>query len=145
MRWSVRDYQQDGASFGGRPYGVYSLSHVLPDVETDLESICNIAIQVLEQKAYCQQDPDQDEEEAPPEDQAEYDGVLISSAGDLVGALAGALGPDFTPAFNTFYPLIVKYCVSARCSIIPFLDVRRRKRVARPLTEPRLSDAWLRL
>lgn len=76
-----------------------------------LEDICNIAIQILEQKAFCQQDPDQDEEEDAPEDQAEYDSVLISSAGDLVAALASGLGPDFGPAFSTFFPLIAKYYV----------------------------------
>ncbi|KAF8963447.1 armadillo-type protein [Flammula alnicola] len=69
----------------------------------------NIAMQILEQKAFCQQDPDQDEEEEAPEDQAEYDSVLISSAGDLVAALANAFGPDFYQAFVTFFPLISKY------------------------------------
>lgn len=77
----------------------------------DLEEICNIAIQILEQKAFCQQDPDQDDEDEAPEDQAEYDSVLISSAGDLVAALANGLGADFGPAFNTFFPLIAKYYV----------------------------------
>lgn len=78
----------------------------------ELETICNIAIQILEQKAFCQQDPDQDEEEEAPDAQAEYDSVLISSAGDLVASLANALGQDFVPAFNRFYPLISKYYVS---------------------------------
>lgn len=77
-----------------------------------LDTVCNIAIQILEQKALCQQDPDQDESEEPLEDQAEYDSVLISSAGDLVAALANALGPDFQQAFATFLPLISKYYVS---------------------------------
>ncbi|KAJ7588105.1 ARM repeat-containing protein [Mycena floridula] len=83
-------------------------------IEGQLEVICNMTIQILEQKAFCQQDPDQDEDEEAPEDQAEYDAVLISAAGDLVGALANVLGPDFGPAFNTFYPLIVKYCKKTR-------------------------------
>jgi importin-4 len=87
------------------PY-VYLMAH-----STDLETVCGIAIQILEQKAFCQQDPDQDEEEEAPEDQAEYDSVLISSAGDLVAALAGALGADFAPAFIKFFPLIAKYYV----------------------------------
>ena len=78
---------------------------------TELEPICSIAVQVLEQKALCQQDPDQDETEEAPEDQAEYDSVLISSAGDLVASLAEALGADFAPAFNSFFPLISKYYV----------------------------------
>lgn len=83
------------------------LNHIL-----GLEAICSIAMQVLEQKALCQQDPDQDETEEAPEDQAEYDSVLISSAGDLVSALANVLGADFQQAFGTFYPLIAKYYVS---------------------------------
>ena len=37
--------------------------------------------------------------------------VLISSAGDLVSAIAEALGPDFERLFTTFFPLISKYYV----------------------------------
>lgn len=81
---------------------------------SELEAICTIAIQILEQKAFCQQDPDQDEDEEAPDAQAEYDSVLISSAGDLVAALANALGPDFAPAFSRFYPLISKFYVSKK-------------------------------
>lgn len=83
-------------------------------VETHLEEICSIAIQILEQKALCQQDPDQDENEEVPEDQAEYESVLISSADDVVAALANALGADFTPAFAKFFPLIAKYYKPSR-------------------------------
>ncbi|KZP16609.1 ARM repeat-containing protein [Athelia psychrophila] len=79
-----------------------------------LEPICSIAVQVLEQKALCQQDPDQDDAEEAPEDQAEYDSVLISSAGDLVASLAEALGGGFAPAFTTFFPLISKYYKKSR-------------------------------
>jgi hypothetical protein len=78
----------------------------------DLEQISLVAKQVLEQKAICQNDPDQDDDDEAPEDQAEYDSVLISSAGDLVSSLANALGADFAPAFATFMPLIAKYYVS---------------------------------
>ena len=78
----------------------------------DLETICDIAIQILEQKAVCQQDPDQDDEDVAPEYQAEYDSVLISSAGDLVASIANTLGADFEPAFRKFFPLIAKYYVS---------------------------------
>jgi hypothetical protein len=77
----------------------------------DYERICAIAMQILEQKSFCQQDPDQDEADEAPEDQAEYDSVLISSAGDLVAALATAYGPEFSQAFNTFLPLVAKYYV----------------------------------
>lgn len=78
----------------------------------DLDAISNIAIQILEQKAPCQQDPGQDEDEEESEDQAEYDSLLISSAGDLVAALSSALGPNFSQGFDTYFPLISKYYVS---------------------------------
>ncbi|KAI0311667.1 ARM repeat-containing protein [Amylostereum chailletii] len=78
-------------------------------IEDHLEQLSTIAMQILEQKAICQQDPDQDEDEEAPEDQAEYDSVLISSAGDLVAAVANVLGADFAQAFGTFLPLITKY------------------------------------
>ncbi|KAF8202536.1 armadillo-type protein [Pholiota molesta] len=78
------------------------------------DTICSIAMQILEQKAFCQQDPDQDEDEEAPDDQAEYDSVLISSAGDLVASLANAFGADFNQAFVTFFPLISKYYKKGR-------------------------------
>jgi hypothetical protein len=89
----------------------------------ELDPICSIAVQILEQKALCQQDPDQDENDEAPEDQAEYDSVLISSAGDLVAALAEALGADFAQAFGTFFPLISKYYVSTFERLIPHLPL----------------------
>lgn len=87
------------------------LRNLLTDCHIDYEKLCSIAKEILEQKAICQQDPDQDADEEAPEDQAEYDSVLISSAGDLVAAMANALGADFAPSFNSFYPLITKYYV----------------------------------
>lgn len=78
----------------------------------EIDQVCSIAMQVLEQKALCQQDPDQDESDEAFDDQAEYDSVLISSAGDLVAALAGAIGADFVQAFRAFLPLIAKFYVS---------------------------------
>ncbi|XP_006461983.1 hypothetical protein AGABI2DRAFT_206092 [Agaricus bisporus var. bisporus H97] len=114
--------------------------------EDHLEEICNIAIQILEQKAFCQQDPDQDDEEEAPEDQAEYDSVLISSAGDLVAALANGLGAEFGPAFNTFFPLIAKYykksrSLSDRSSAIGCLAevIDGMKGAVTPSTEPLLE------
>ncbi|KAJ3571829.1 hypothetical protein NP233_g3504 [Leucocoprinus birnbaumii] len=114
--------------------------------ETRLEDICNIAIQILEQKAFCQQDPDQEEDEVAPEDQAEYDSVLISSAGDLVAALAAGLGSEFGPAFNTFFPLIAKYykksrSLSDRSSSIGCLAevIGGMKGAVTPSTEPLLE------
>ena len=78
----------------------------------ETNEICTLAATILEQKAVCQQDPDQDEAEEAPEETAEYDTMLIASAGDLVAALSTTLGAAFTPLFPTFYPLIVKYYVS---------------------------------
>jgi hypothetical protein len=82
-------------------------------LSSGLEALSLIAKLVLEQKAICQNDPDQDDDDEAPEDQAEYDSVLIASAGDLVSSLANVLGADFAPAFGTFMPLIAKYYV--RC------------------------------
>ena len=79
---------------------------------TDVEAIGNLAMQILEQRAVCQQDPDQEEAEADTDDSAEYDSVLVSSAGDLVAALANASGTDFGLAFGSFFPQIAKYYVS---------------------------------
>ena len=79
---------------------------------TEVNEVCTLASTILEQKAVCQQDPDQDEAEEAPEETAEYDTMLIASAGDLVAALSVALGTSFTPLFQTFYPLIAKYYVS---------------------------------
>jgi hypothetical protein len=93
----------------------------------DLDAICTIAVQILEQKATCQQDPGQDDDEETPEDQAEYDSILVSSAGDLVAALAAALGPDFSQGFNTFFPLISKYYVSVFDMIMNYMNLNPSK------------------
>ncbi|KAI9008307.1 ARM repeat-containing protein [Gaertneriomyces semiglobifer] len=42
-------------------------------------------------------------------DQAEYEAVLINAACDLAGGMANALGPDFAPYFQRYFPLIAKY------------------------------------
>jgi hypothetical protein len=97
----------------------------------ELEDISAIAVQVLEQKALCQNDPDQDDQEEAPEDQAEYDSVLISSAGDLVSSLANVLGADFAPAFGTFFPLVAKYYVRTFVTVdlhVADLTSHRRRR-----------------
>ncbi|CAK5274034.1 unnamed protein product [Mycena citricolor] len=79
-----------------------------------IEEISKMAIEILDQKAECQKDPDQDDDEEAPEDSAEYETILISSAGDVVASIANALGPDFAQAFGTFYPLISKYYKKSR-------------------------------
>ncbi|PCH44091.1 ARM repeat-containing protein [Wolfiporia cocos MD-104 SS10] len=115
-------------------------------LEGRLEQIGSMAKMILDQKAMCQQDPDQEEDEEAPEDQAEYDSMLISSAGDLVAALANVLGADFAQAFGTFYPLIAKYykknrSVSDRSQAIGVLSeiIAGIKNAVTPMTEPILA------
>ncbi|KAF8744636.1 ARM repeat-containing protein, partial [Rhizoctonia solani] len=92
-----------------------SLSETLAKVgpglaEQHLDTMVRFATEILEGKALCQQDPDQDEEEAEEtEDQAEYDQVLISAASDLVAAFASILGSDFAVLFGQLFPLLKKY------------------------------------
>ncbi|KAJ3276147.1 hypothetical protein HK104_003713 [Borealophlyctis nickersoniae] len=98
----------------------------------NFRSIAEIIHQVLQQEHACQCDEvedfeDDDESEgggsrfisprnphAPPpeanEDEvAELDAMLIEAAVELVAAMAKALGPDFAPYFQQYYPLIAKY------------------------------------
>ena len=82
----------------------------------DLEHLCTITAQILEQKVLCRQDPDQDKADEALEESAEYELVLISSAQDLVVSIANVLGPlfsQFSQVFATFLPLIGKYYVSS--------------------------------
>lgn len=109
--------------------------------------VCTLAATILEQKAVCQQDPDQDETEEAPEETAEYDTMLIASAGDLVAALATTLGAAFTPLFRTFYPLIVKYYVSS--PLVGWVNEKlitrhRRRRIAPLVTALRPSAPYRR-
>ncbi|KLO13870.1 ARM repeat-containing protein [Schizopora paradoxa] len=115
-------------------------------LEGRLDVISDIAIQILEQKALCQQDPDQDEDDEPLEDQAEFDSVLISSADDLVASLANVLGGDFTTAFQRFFPLISKFykkgrSLSDRSSAIGCLAeiISGMKGAISPSTQPLLE------
>ena len=78
----------------------------------DVEGIFEIVTTVLEQKAVCQMDPDQEDEAFEEEEQSEEDSMLVSAAADVVAALASALGPQFAEPFQDFFPMIVKYYVS---------------------------------
>ena len=96
-------------------------------VPKHLDTVCNLVLQILQRKAPCQLDTD--EEEAPvdqPAEQSEYDALLICSACDLVAALAKALGSDFTQAFGPFFPEIAKYYVS---SVLPAETLQRKWRL----------------
>ncbi|KAF9345873.1 hypothetical protein BGX26_002644 [Mortierella sp. AD094] len=64
---------------------------------------------IFEKRAYCQQELADDEGLLDEDEQAEFDALLISSASDLVGALAAALGESFIPYAKVFIPHIAKY------------------------------------
>lgn len=77
----------------------------------DVEKIALYASEILQEKALCQQDPDEDEEDRVEGESSEYESALISNASDLVGALASVLGADFAQPFGQFLPLIKKFYV----------------------------------
>lgn len=77
----------------------------------DLDEIATFALEILEQKSICQQDPDGDDEGAQDADSSEYEAALISNAADVFGAMASVLGPDFAQAFPSVLPMISKYSV----------------------------------
>ncbi|KAF9580196.1 hypothetical protein BGW38_003260 [Lunasporangiospora selenospora] len=64
---------------------------------------------IFEKKAYCQQELGDEDGPLDEDEQAEFDALLISSASDLVGGLAGALGESFVPYAKVFIPHIAKY------------------------------------
>jgi hypothetical protein len=70
--------------------------------------------------------------------------VLISSAGDLVAAMANALGSDFASAFNTFYPLIAKYYVrDASLLDLIIAQPRYTSPEKKPLPQRSLLGNWM--
>lgn len=91
----------------------------------------------------------QDEEEDEDEEELEEESELVSSAADLVGALATVLGSDFSAEFGKLLPLLRGYYVSLESSFhffprLPsathrssyFFSSRARiepRRIARPL------------
>lgn len=82
-------------------------------VEDRLDEIATYAIEILEKKSLCQQDPDADEDNVDIDaDSSEYEAALVSNAADVFGALASVLGSDFAQAFGQVLPLISKYSVS---------------------------------
>ncbi|POY75272.1 hypothetical protein BMF94_1642 [Rhodotorula taiwanensis] len=82
-----------------------------------VQPICEEVSKILQRKAACQLDDDEDEEDEREQngaDQSEYDAALIGAAADLVGSLATTLGADFAPLFSGFLPDMVKYYDPAR-------------------------------
>ncbi|KAK6906100.1 hypothetical protein I203_100082 [Kwoniella mangroviensis CBS 8507] len=79
-------------------------------VEGHLDEVATFAIEILEKKSLCQQDPDGDDENVDVDaDSSEYESALVSNAADVFGAMASVLGPDFAQAFGQVLPLIAKY------------------------------------
>ncbi|WVF65489.1 hypothetical protein IAT40_000217 [Kwoniella sp. CBS 6097] len=79
-------------------------------VEGRLDEVATFAIEILEKKSLCQQDPDGDDEAVGVDaDSSEYESALISNAADVFGAMASVLGPDFAQAFGKVLPLIAAY------------------------------------
>jgi hypothetical protein len=79
-------------------------------VEGQLDTIATLAVEILEKKSLCQQDPDGDDEGAGADaEQSEYESALISNAADVFGAMAAVLGADFGQAFGKVLPLIAAY------------------------------------
>ncbi|KAF9933551.1 hypothetical protein FBU30_005193 [Linnemannia zychae] len=64
---------------------------------------------IFEKKAFCQQELADDEGLLDEDEQAEFDALLISSASDLVGAMAAVLGENFVEYAKIFIPHIAKY------------------------------------
>ncbi|KIR63961.1 hypothetical protein I312_103764 [Cryptococcus bacillisporus CA1280] len=83
-------------------------------IEGYLDEVATFAIEILEKKSLCQQDPDGDDEGAAEADSSEYEAALVSNAADVFGAMATVLGPDFQQAFGQVLPLIAKYTESKR-------------------------------
>ncbi|KAF9336466.1 hypothetical protein BG006_008593 [Podila minutissima] len=78
-------------------------------VAENMQTIAEHLNLIFEKKAYCQQELADDEGLLDEDEQAEFDGLLITSASDLVGALAAALGESFVPYAKVFIPHIAKY------------------------------------
>lgn len=84
-------------------------------VEGHLDQVATFAVEILEKKAMCQLDPDQDDDVID-EDTSEYEAALISNAADVFGAMANVLGPDFAQAFGAVLPLIGQYSEPKRAN-----------------------------
>ncbi|TPX62738.1 hypothetical protein SpCBS45565_g06960 [Spizellomyces sp. 'palustris'] len=91
------------------------------------QSLAELVLLVLQKEHKCQLDVELDDEMSDgsalrrtpqrveeDDEQAEYDAVLISSACDLVGAMANALGAGFSVYFQQLFPLIAKYYKKSR-------------------------------
>ncbi|CAG8674754.1 3854_t:CDS:10, partial [Acaulospora morrowiae] len=83
-------------------------------VADHLKQICDNVLLLYQKKAACQEDDADEDGFLDEDDEAEYDELLISSASDLVSALASAMGPDFVPFFKEYIQYITKYYKKTR-------------------------------
>ncbi|CAG8690182.1 1184_t:CDS:10, partial [Ambispora leptoticha] len=65
-----------------------------------VDQIANQCLLILQKKALCQQDQEDEEGILDEDEAAEHDALLISACSDLVAAMALALGPDFVQYFK---------------------------------------------
>lgn len=116
----------------------------------DVEPICTHLQQILQRKAACQVDGDEEEAALAAGDQSEYDAALISSAMDLVGTLASVLGADFAQLMPMFQNDMAQYYVrplhrsTTGGNGSPALDDGRTSSARAATDQPR-SGPWPRL
>ncbi|KAL7414664.1 armadillo-type protein [Mrakia frigida] len=102
-RWDSEDDRTVAALFGTEMAEL--MSRCGPAiVEGHFPKIAEYASSVLKGESLSQ-----DEEEDEEEEESEEESELVSSAADLVGALATVLGPDFSAEFGKFLPLLRGY------------------------------------
>lgn len=76
-----------------------------------LDAIAKLLMTILKREHPCQaEDLSFGDESEESEDFAELDGLVISAAADMVACLAVVLGAQFTPYFESFFPIIFGFC-----------------------------------
>lgn len=81
----------------------------------EAEKACGFVADILDQKSVCQIDSEaRDDDAAAVEDISEYESVLISSATDLIGAMANVYAQDFIEPLKQLLPKVTKYYAPSR-------------------------------
>ncbi|ORX93243.1 ARM repeat-containing protein [Basidiobolus meristosporus CBS 931.73] len=94
---------------------VASMKSIGPALIADnLDAIATHILQVLEKKALCQMDQEDEDGLLDEEEQAEHDALLISAASDVIGALSQTVGPEFLQYARVFIPHMKKYYKKSR-------------------------------
>jgi len=78
-------------------------------IENTHKDLANILLSVLERNHTCQIDYDYEGEDPEQLEETEYESIVISSASDVIGAMALVLGEQFKEYFEGFYPSIVSF------------------------------------